>query len=62
MLTKGPPFSIHPNFSSMQQFPVSYFPCYRRSGMIVGISEVDSMKWPGSKWRSLLVCISDDFY
>ncbi|TVU35080.1 hypothetical protein EJB05_16949 [Eragrostis curvula] len=27
----------------------------RRSGMIVGISEVDSMKWPGSKWRSLLV-------
>ncbi|GJM93099.1 hypothetical protein PR202_ga09625 [Eleusine coracana subsp. coracana] len=27
----------------------------RRSGMIVGISEVDSMKWPGSKWKSLLV-------
>ncbi|CAO2166424.1 unnamed protein product [Urochloa humidicola] len=27
----------------------------RRSGMVVGISEVDSMKWPGSKWRSLLV-------
>jgi hypothetical protein len=30
--------------------------------MIVGISEVDSMKWPGSKWKSLRVCISDDFY
>nr|CAB3474282.1 unnamed protein product [Digitaria exilis] len=27
----------------------------RRSGMVVGISEVDSIKWPGSKWRSLLV-------
>ncbi|OEL16362.1 Auxin response factor 3 [Dichanthelium oligosanthes] len=27
----------------------------RRSGMVVGISEVDPMKWPGSKWRSLLV-------
>ncbi|KAK8453676.1 hypothetical protein SEVIR_5G324700v4 [Setaria viridis] len=27
----------------------------RRSGMVVGISEVDSVKWPGSKWRSLLV-------
>ncbi|KAK3161968.1 hypothetical protein QOZ80_1BG0083660 [Eleusine coracana subsp. coracana] len=27
----------------------------RRSGMIVGICEVDSMKWPGSKWKSLLV-------
>jgi hypothetical protein len=28
--------------------------------MVVGISEVDPMKWPGSKWRSLLVCISAD--
>uniref|UniRef100_A0A0A9CRD8 Auxin response factor n=1 Tax=Arundo donax TaxID=35708 RepID=A0A0A9CRD8_ARUDO len=27
----------------------------RRSGMVIGISEVDPMKWPGSKWRSLLV-------
>ncbi|XP_062221622.1 auxin response factor 3-like isoform X2 [Phragmites australis] len=27
----------------------------RRSGMVIGISEVDLMKWPGSKWRSLLV-------
>ncbi|XP_066381427.1 auxin response factor 3-like isoform X2 [Miscanthus floridulus] len=27
----------------------------RRSGMIVRISEIDPMKWPGSKWRSLLV-------
>ncbi|KAJ1285416.1 hypothetical protein BS78_03G278700 [Paspalum vaginatum] len=27
----------------------------RRSGMVVRISEVDPMKWPGSKWRSLLV-------
>ncbi|XP_062206896.1 auxin response factor 3-like isoform X2 [Phragmites australis] len=27
----------------------------RRSGTIVGSSEVDRMKWPGSKWRSLLV-------
>ncbi|XP_025816252.1 auxin response factor 3-like isoform X2 [Panicum hallii] len=27
----------------------------RRSGMVVGISEVDPMKWPGSKWRSLLI-------
>ncbi|OQU87551.1 hypothetical protein SORBI_3003G298600 [Sorghum bicolor] len=27
----------------------------RRSGMVVRISEIDPMKWPGSKWRSLLV-------
>uniref|UniRef100_A0A0A9D3G8 Auxin response factor n=1 Tax=Arundo donax TaxID=35708 RepID=A0A0A9D3G8_ARUDO len=27
----------------------------RRSGMVVGISEVEPMTWPGSKWRSLLV-------
>lgn len=37
------------------------FYVFRRSGMVVGISEVDSVKWPGSKWRSLLVCISADF-
>jgi hypothetical protein len=61
MLMKGLPFSIHLNFGSMQQFPVSYFLCYRRSGKIVAVSEVDSMKWPGSRWRSLLVCISDVF-
>jgi hypothetical protein len=29
----------------------------RRSGMIAGVSEVDPIRWPGSKWRSLLVCI-----
>ena len=28
--------------------------------MVVGIGEVDPMKWPGSKWRSLLVRISAD--
>ncbi|BAD87193.1 putative ETTIN protein [Oryza sativa Japonica Group] len=27
----------------------------RRSGMIAGVSEVDPIRWPGSKWRSLLV-------
>ncbi|ONM37986.1 Auxin response factor 11 [Zea mays] len=27
----------------------------RRSGMVVHVSEIDPMKWPGSKWRSLLV-------
>ncbi|XP_035817448.1 auxin response factor 3 isoform X2 [Zea mays] len=27
----------------------------RRSGVVVRISEIDPMKWPGSKWRSLLV-------
>ncbi|KAL5220520.1 hypothetical protein ABZP36_025233 [Zizania latifolia] len=27
----------------------------RRAGMIAGVSEVDPIRWPGSKWRSLLV-------
>lgn len=27
----------------------------RRSGIIAGINDVDPMRWPGSKWRSLLV-------
>ncbi|PWZ09359.1 Auxin response factor 3 [Zea mays] len=27
----------------------------RRSGVVVRISEIDPIKWPGSKWRSLLV-------
>uniref|UniRef100_A0A0E0JNT5 Auxin response factor n=1 Tax=Oryza punctata TaxID=4537 RepID=A0A0E0JNT5_ORYPU len=27
----------------------------RRAGMIAGVSEVDPIRWPGSKWRSLMV-------
>jgi hypothetical protein len=38
---------------------LTFYP-FRRSGMVVGNSEVDPMKWPGSKWRSLLVRISAD--
>lgn len=27
----------------------------RFTGLIVGITDVDPVRWPGSKWRSLLV-------
>ncbi|CAI9783693.1 unnamed protein product [Fraxinus pennsylvanica] len=30
-----------------------------RSGLIVGVSEVDPVRWPGSKWRCLLVRYDD---
>lgn len=29
----------------------------RYTGLITGVSDVDPVRWRGSKWRSLLVCI-----
>ncbi|KAF8409175.1 hypothetical protein HHK36_005249 [Tetracentron sinense] len=33
----------------------------RYTGVITGISDLDPVKWPGSKWRCLLVRWDDDF-
>jgi hypothetical protein len=34
---------------------LSYFLCGRFTGLIAGINDVDPVRWPGSKWKCLLV-------
>lgn len=31
--------------------------CNRYTGVVTGMAELDPIRWPGSKWRCLMVCI-----
>ena len=40
-------------FSTMQSMQI--FLLCRYTGIVTGISDMDPVRWPGSKWRCLLV-------
>ena len=34
----------------------------RYTGLVTGVNDMDPIRWPGSKWRCLLVCSSFGAY